>query len=198
VGPVHALAVSEAAAGGLSGLRRAAAILLAGALLALVAGGCTLRNGSKSLPPPANTDTTPDTGGIGTPVTVRGSRTELEVRVTRLIDPVAGGSADTTLEPGARFVGVELALRNIGRGTYAESPGEDSKLLLAGGSEAAGVNLLGGECGGDFPLLVVLKPGDRARGCVPFEVSRGGRPDRFQFALDSGFGTEVGTWRLRG
>jgi len=176
--------------------RRVTPFLLA-ALLAAPLSGCSLLKKEKSLPPPPNTDTTPDTGGIGTPITIRGSRTELEVRVTRLLDPAPVGAGDQTLDPGARFVGIELDLRNIGNGTYAESPGEDSKLLLAGGSAADGVNLLGGPCGGRFPLHVTLHPGARAAGCVPFEVPRPGRPQRFQFALDSGFGSEVGTWNLR-
>jgi hypothetical protein len=92
---------------------------------------------------------------------------------------------------------VELRLRNIGDGIYSESPLSDSKLLVAGGAQAHGVNLLGGPCGGRFPLHLTLRPEARASGCVPFELGGSERPDRFQFALDSGFGTEVGTWRLR-
>ena len=163
----------------------------------LVLTGCSLGSHEKSLPPPAPTDTTPDVGGIGTPITIRGTGTELEVTVQRVLDPVSGSSADQTLHPGDRFVGVELRLRNIGEGVYAESPLSDSKLLVTGGSQANGVNLLGGACGGRFALHVSLRPGGRTAGCVPFEVSSGQRPDRFQFALNNGFGTEVGTWRLR-
>lgn len=158
--------------------------------------GCSLLTREpKSIPPPPNTDTTPDRGGIGTPITLRGEETELEVRVTRLIDPAPVSPADQTLQPGGRFVGIELALRNIGMGVYSESPLSDSK-LLAGGSEADPVNLIGGPCGGRFPLHLALRPGARARGCVPFEVRDALRPSRFRFALDSGFATEVGTWRL--
>jgi hypothetical protein len=163
-------------------------------------GGCSLLSKrEKSIPPPPNTDTTPDVGGIGTPITVRGADidSELEVTVTSVLDPVPVSPADQTLRPGDRFVGVEVRLRNIGDGLYSESPLSDSKLLVAGGAEADGVNLLGGACGGRFPLHVALRPGARASGCVPFELGRDQRPDRFQFALDSGFGTEVGTWRLR-
>jgi hypothetical protein len=159
--------------------------------------GCSLpSNEPKSLPPPPNTDTTPDNGGIGTPITLRGSETELEVRVLRVLDPVTGAPADQTLRPGDRFVGIELALRNIGQSNYSEAPLSDSKLFI-GGAEADSVNLLGGQCGGRFPLHVTLRPGARTRGCVPFEVRRGASPSRFQFALDSGFGREVGTWRVR-
>jgi hypothetical protein len=164
--------------------------------IALASGGCSVRSEPKSLPPPPNTDTTPDVGGIGTPITIRGTETELAVRVTRVIDPVTGGSADTTLEPGARFVGVEVALRNIGRAIYSESPLEDSKLIVAGGAAASGVNLLGGPCAGRFPLHLTLRPGASAAGCLPFEVPGRARPAELQFRLDAGFGTEVGRWRL--
>jgi hypothetical protein len=127
---------------------------------------------------------------------VRGSQTELEVTVTRVLDPAPASPGDQTLSAADRFVGVELTLRNIGMANYAESPLSDSKLLMADGSQASPVNLLGGPCGGNFALHVTLKPGAQDRGCVPFEARSGLHPARFQFALDSGFGTEIGTWRL--
>lgn len=117
--------------------------------------------------------------------------------VTGLLDPAPASPADKTLRPGDRFAGIEVRLRNIGDVVYSESPLSDSKLFVAGGTEAGGVNLLGGPCGGRFALHVALRPGARASGCVPFELGSDQRPDRFQFALDSGYGTEVGTWRLR-
>ena len=194
MGPLRALAVPAAQAAGLTGHRLIAVALGA---LALCAGGCSLTKHEKSLPPPPPTDTTADVGGIGTPITIRGTATELEVTVQRVLDPVSGSPADQTLHSGDRFVGVELRLRNIGQGVYSESPLSDSKLLLADGSQADGVNLLGGPCGGRFALHASLRPGERTSGCVPFEVAAGRRPDRFQFSLDSGYGTEVGTWNLR-
>jgi hypothetical protein len=143
-----------------------------------------------------NTDTSPDQGGIGTPITLRGETTDLEVAVTKVLDPVSGSGADLTAAPSAHFVGVEVALKNIGSANYSESPLSDAKLVLTSGGHADGVNLLGGPCGGRFPLHVTLRPGARTRGCVPFEVPRGEKPSRFSFALDSGYGTEVGTWQL--
>jgi hypothetical protein len=114
-----------------------------------------------------------------------------------VIDPVSGSPGDQALARGARFVGVRLTLRNIGQGIYSESPLSDSKLLAADGTEANPVNLLGGPCGGRFALHATLRPKQSAGGCVAFEVAGGQRPAMFQFALDSGFGPEVGTWSLR-
>ena len=168
------------------------------AALALLGSGCSLLpKQQKSIPPPPNTDTSPDQGGLGTPITLRGTETELEVTATRVLDPAPAGAGDQTLSARDRFVGVELRLRNIGQGAYHESPLSDSKLLLADGSEADPVNLLGGPCGGRFALHVSLRPGARASGCVPFEARGTVRPSSFQFALDSGFAPEVGTWTLR-
>jgi hypothetical protein len=116
--------------------------------------------------------------------------------VTRVIDPVSGSPADQALAKGARLVGIQLALRNIGEGPYSESPLADSKLLAADGTETNPVNLLGGRCGGRFALHLTLRPKAGANGCVAFEVAGGQRPATFQFALDSGFGPEVGTWSL--
>jgi hypothetical protein len=170
---------------------------LAVALSAAVLSGCSLGpQKPESIPPPRVTDT-PDKGTIGDSITLRGQETELEVRVVRVLDPAPAGPADITLDPRARFVGVELRLRNIGAGRYSESPLAGSTLLTGGGGEAEPVNLIGGPCGGDFALHVSLAPGARRAGCVPFEVAGGKRPASFQFGLDSGFAPEVGTWRLK-
>jgi hypothetical protein len=165
-------------------------------------GGCSLgEKKPEKIPPKPSTDTTADQGPVGTPITIRGGhterkQTELKVTVTAVLDPVSGSPADQALAKGGRFVGVELTLRNIGQATYSESPLQDSKLLVADRSEADPVNLLGGPCGGSFALRLRLRPGEMARGCVPFEVAGGARPASFQFALDSGFGPEIGTWSL--
>src|SRR3954454_21818208 len=106
-------------------------------VLPLLVPGCTLTpKQPKSTPPPPNTDTTPDHGWIGTPITLRGTDTELEVRVTGVLDPAPAppSAGAQPLSPQSRFVGVELVLRNIGQGVYAESPLSDSK-LFAGGTE---------------------------------------------------------------
>lgn len=128
---------------------------------------------------------------------MKGDDTELRVRVTRVLDPAPAGAADTTLAPRARFVGIQLVLENIGDAAYSESPLQSSKLLTGKGVAADPVTLIGGPCAGRFATHVTLRPGGRRQGCVAFEVGSGERASRFQFALDSGFAPEVGTWTLR-
>jgi hypothetical protein len=178
-------------------MRGRTAVALLAALMLLA--GCSLQREAKHIPPKASTDTSPDQGPIGTPITIRGGELQyaVEARVTALHDPVSASPADATNQQGARFAGVEISLRNIGERAYSESPLQDSALLLAGGGKADPVNLLGGPCGGRFPLQLRLRPGQSAGGCLPFEVPPGARPSQFTFALDSGFGPEKGTWELR-
>jgi hypothetical protein len=166
-------------------------------LVAVLGTGCSLEPEKPESIPPPRVEDTPDKGKIGDAITVRGQETELQVRVVGVLDPAPAAPADTPLDPRARFVGVDLRLRNIGEGRYSESPLAGSTLLTAGGGEAEPVNLIGGPCGGDFALRVALAPGARRAGCVPFEVSAGERPVSFEFALDSGFAPEVGRWRLK-
>jgi hypothetical protein len=178
-------------------------LVLPVALAALLLGGCSLgEKKPQPIPPKPSTDTTADQGPVGTPITIRGEhtgrkQTELEVTVTEVLDHLSGSPADQALTKGARFIGVQLDLRNIGQGLYSESPLADSKLFATSGTEANPVNLLGGPCGGRFALHVTLRPKARASGCVAFELAGDERPASFQFALDSGFGPEIGTWSLR-
>jgi hypothetical protein len=158
--------------------------------------GCSLEpEKPESIPPTRSTDT-PDQGKLGAAITVKGEDTELRVRVRRVLDPAPASAADTTLAPRARFVGIALELENIGDGIYSESPLQDSTLLTGAGTSADPVTLLGGPCARRFSTHVTLRPGARRKGCVAFEVRQGERPATFQFALDSGFAPEVGTWAL--
>jgi len=168
------------------------------ATLALAAGGmgCSISlepEKPKSIPPPENPDT-PDTGRVGDAITVLGQDTELRVIVERVLDPAPSGP-DRPLRPGARFVGIELRLENIGEARYSASPLGDAELLTDRGP-ADPTTLLFGPCAKGFASHVNLAPGERRAGCLTFEVRPGAEPTKFRYALDSGFAPEVGTWKL--
>ena len=167
------------------------ALLLAGAL---GAGGCTLvPEKPEPIPAPVDRDTA-DTGRVGDAITVLGQETELRVRVQRVRDPVPSGS-DRPLRPGARFVGIEVRIENIGEGRYSASPLGDAELLTDRGP-ADPTTLLFGPCAKGFTSHVNLAPGDGRDGCLTFEARPGAELTEFRYALDSGFAPEVGTWKL--
>lgn len=176
------------------------ALVLAAAALAaatlMVLGGCSLGEQKPESTPPTRSTDTPDEGRLGAAITVKGEDTELRVRAIRVIDPVSAGPVDRPLTPRARFVGVMLELENIGDGVYSASPLADSRLITSDGRRADPVTLAGGPCSRRFASHVTLRPSATAKGCVSFEVPAGGSPVTFEFALDSGFAPEVGTWRL--
>jgi hypothetical protein len=172
--------------------------LAAALIAALVCGGCSLTpERPKSLPPPPSPPNGSNRGKIGDSIRLAGSAQAMRVRVLRVIDPVPVGPSDATLDPSARFVGVELELDNLGPAAYNESPLGNASLLTDRGGKADPGPVLGGPCGGGFASHVKIPPGGKRRGCLAFEVAPNRRPATFGFALDSGFAEERGRWRLR-
>lgn len=167
---------------------------LVGAVLIL--SGCELVPEAPEPIPPERTPDTPDTGRLGDAVTIEGEGTELRVVATRVLDPAPSVAADRPLEPGGRFVGVRLRVRNIGDERYASSLGAGARLLTTRGP-APFAGLIAGPCERSFGARLVLAPGEGKAGCISFEVKRNARPQRFTLALEAGFGREVGVWRLR-
>jgi hypothetical protein len=171
---------------------------LPAALAALALAGCSAGpQKPKSIPPrpvPANGS---NQGRLGDPIRLAGSASAMRVTADRLLDPVPVGAADATITKGARFVGVFITLQNVGPAPYDESPLADASLVTSGGAKVLGEQVLGGPCEGEFASHVKVVPGATGRGCIVFEVPAGQKPAVFQYALDSGFGEEVGMWQLK-
>ncbi|MDX6616181.1 MAG: hypothetical protein QOD60_1272 [Solirubrobacterales bacterium] len=155
----------------------------------------------KSLPPPpvpANGSNQSTVGGsIRLAASSAGSSVQMRVTVDRVVDPVEVGAADVTITKGARFVGVFISLLNVGQANYDESPLADASLVTSGGAKVLGEQVLGGPCADEFASHVKIPPGATHDGCIVFEVPAGQKPAVFQYALDSGFGQEVGMWQLK-
>ncbi|CAN5794694.1 hypothetical protein BH24ACT25_BH24ACT25_04770 [soil metagenome] len=138
-----------------------------------------------------------ETAKLGDPIELKGQTTELRVTAERLIDPLGVGRFDRPLNKGSRFVGVEVTIENVGDKTYSDAPANGATLLTADDQQADLAFISGGECGDFFSSDVQIAPGSRQVGCLPFEVPQGGKPARFQFGPDSGFGPQTGEWMLR-
>jgi hypothetical protein len=132
---------------------------------------------------------------VGDAITLQGEATEVAVTLRRVLDPAPAGPTDRTLRSGARFVGLELTIRNIGEARFDESPLADAELISSRG-RGDPVTLIGGPCATRFASHLSLRPGDGAEGCIVFELARGARPLELRFALDSGFAPERGSWKL--
>ncbi|MFN2612787.1 MAG: hypothetical protein ABR536_05405 [Solirubrobacterales bacterium] len=179
-----------------SHFRRIAALSMLALCLAVA--GCSLvPPKAKQIPPPPSTPVGSNKGELGDAIRLTGQQVEMRVRVLRVLDPLPVAPADQTLDRQARFVGVELELENVGTAAYNETPLAGATLITTGGAEASPESVLGGPCAQSFPSNVKVAPGQRRRVCPTFEVAPGKQPATFSFRLDSGFGEEVGEWRLQ-
>jgi hypothetical protein len=173
------------------------ATLLA-ALAALALAGCSAGpKEPKSIPPPPVPANGSNQSKVGGSIRLAGSASQMRVTAQRVLDPVQVGAADATITKGARFVGVFISLLNVGQTNYDESPLADASLVTSGGAKVLGEQVLGGPCAGEFASHVKVVPGATRNGCIVFEIPAGQKPAVFQYALDSGFGEEVGMWQLK-
>jgi hypothetical protein len=146
----------------------------------------------------------PTTGGgsgsldasIGGAITLRGNDDGALMQVTalRVRDPASSSNIYIHPDPGNRYVGVRVRLRNVGTAAYSDSPSNGAKLVDRDDQEFSASVF-----DAVVPALGTLRirPGDQRVGWITFEVPAAARPRLFQLTLDSGFGPETGEWRLR-
>lgn len=114
---------------------------------------------------------------FGQTVRLRTYTTTIEVRplgFARLGASAASGPA----------VGVDLAIRNVGRAQYREQPLQAAQVILQSDEEAERIYLPVGGCAGPSEDTIRIPVGATSRFCLPFEVT--GRPDVFVYAPDDG------------
>jgi uncharacterized protein DUF4352 len=156
--------------------RLQACLALALALPGLVLASC---GGSSS---PAGSGTTTQAGPprVGTSQRVRTPDTTLVVTVRRVIDPLRGSGA--LLSPGDSAAGVEMAVRNTGKGVYDSSSESDVALPTSSGALAEPAFASHGQCAtSEIDFLKLVEPGESRSGCVAFDVPRGDRPVAVRF-----------------
>lgn len=107
-----------------------------------------------------------------------------------------GPSVCGTASAATEYVGVRVALRNVGKRIYKDSPSNGAELVTRAGERANSSILVDGDCDSEWASSTTIFPGDRQKGCIAFEVRRDARLSRFHFTLNSGFANETGRWSL--
>lgn len=129
------------------------------------------------------------------PVTVGGKPGErVRVNVTALSDPLLRGASETRADPATRRVEIRLDFRNEGTAQYVDTPQSRIALGLADGALLAPAFVGEGPCRTDDLLQVHLEPGERASGCVAFDVPVTTSPERMSLGIGSS--RRVFEWRL--
>jgi len=131
---------------------------------------------------------------LGLPLTLL-AQNDGRVRVTpgALIDPVPVGEFDTP-PAGTRYVGVPIAVENVGAGQYDDSLHNGSRLITAADMTINTSIIVSPPCDQGS---VDVPARERRIGCVAFAVPFGTVLRAFEYRPNSGFGPEAGQWVIR-
>jgi len=125
-------------------------------------GGGTGQPGGSSLGPLGSSLAVSDSSG-----------TELDVTLSKLIDPASGANKYSKPASGKHFVGVKLRVQNKASSTYQNNANNETTVTLSNGTILhADYNPIA-NCGNFDNGQVKLKSGAAATGCVTFQVPKG-------------------------
>ncbi|NAS22516.1 DUF4352 domain-containing protein [Herbidospora sp. NEAU-GS84] len=162
---------------------------------------------SKPTAPPSDAATAPeeqpagDASGdgpaaIGSAITLQGldSDVQVDAAVTQIFDPATSENDFIKPKAGARWVAVEMQLKNTGTAVYTDAPSIGLKLIDAEGQQYS--QTFGDVKEGEVFSSITANPGDTRKGVVLFEVPDGAKLAKLQFALNTGFASEKGEWAI--
>ncbi|WP_157964027.1 DUF4352 domain-containing protein [Actinocorallia populi] len=134
---------------------------------------------------------------VGDKITLKGTDENLKIAVTVLKAPKAVKATDGSkpTKKGQRFVGVRLALENVGTVVYDDALTNGSVLLDAEGQEYNTI-LVTEIAAGPLVDLVKMAPGKSRKGYLVFEMPKNVKPAALQITLDSGMAPQTGEWAL--
>ncbi|MDF5753063.1 DUF4352 domain-containing protein [Spongiactinospora sp. TRM90649] len=145
--------------------------------------------------PPAEEDEENRVAKVGETLIVKGFRRDAVVAVTvnRIIDAATPNNRFLQPKDGARYVAVELTLKNVGQEVYTGSPFISTELIDTEGQQHT-PTFADVEEGVSFGGSVTISKGDFRKGIVVFDVPRESKPGKLQFGMT--FGDQKGEWRL--
>jgi Domain of unknown function (DUF4352) len=143
----------------------------------------------------------PKTLAIGDETTLKGLHGSMKVKVLKVEDPMkappAKGLIREVPRKGNRFVGVQVALTNVGDKPYSDSILNGARLVTDVAKASQPTILLSGKCQSKFGTKTRVAPGASKSGCLPFQVKKAAKVSGFELTLDSGYGPEKGAWAVR-
>ena len=113
------------------------------------------------------------TGQLGSTLPVSDtSGTQLEVTLTKVIDPASGANSYSKPASGKHFVGVKLRVQNQAPSTYQNTANNETTITLSNGKTLhANYNPIA-SCGNFDNGQLNVKSGATSTGCVTFQVPK--------------------------
>jgi hypothetical protein len=145
---------------------------------------------TSALRKPRRSDTVP----VGTELRVPAQGTTLVVTVTKVLDPLRGSGA--AVPAGMKPIGVLIAARNAGPGSYDSSATSDFHVLSAAGTATA-VYARAGICQTyiqDF--MNEIGAGQARTGCIAYAIPAREQPTTVRFTPDGGTDRVTRSWSV--
>ena len=123
------------------------------------------------------------TGQLGATLPVSDtSGTQLDVTLTKVIDPASGANSYSKPASGKHFVGVKLRVQNQAPSTYQNNANNETTITLSNGKTLqAGYKPIA-NCGNFDNGQIKLKSGATSTGCVTFQVPKGSKVIRVSYS----------------
>jgi hypothetical protein len=135
---------------------------------------------------------------IGSSATLSGQRSGESLEATTLAyKPTLSVGEYDRPDPGMKFVGVTLKLKNVGTAPYSDAPSNGATILTASGQHGKTAIITSGECSEGFAENVKIAGGESQEGCIAFELPQADEAAKFQWTPSSGFGNETAEWSLQ-
>ena len=114
------------------------------------------------------------TGQLGATLPVSDtSGTQLDVTLTKVIDPASGANSYSNPAKGSHFVGVKLRIHNTATTTYQNNANNETTITMSNGKTLhADYNPIAG-CGNFDHGQITLKAGAASTGCITFQIPKG-------------------------
>jgi hypothetical protein len=129
-------------------------------------------------PPPTGTRT----GQLGATLPVSDtSGTQLDVTLTKVIDPASGANSYSKPASGKHFVGVKLRVQNQAASTYQNNANNETTISLSNGKTLQANYKPIANCGNFDNGQIKLKSGATSSGCVTFQVPKGSKVIRVAY-----------------
>jgi len=174
---------------------------IAGAIGAVVLGGCSIKTNEVNTPSNTNTTAAHTNGSTATtkPVAHIGATLTLDsgneqVTLSSVIDPAQGADQFTTPDAGKRFVATVFTIKDIG--TQSGTGDANSNAAVIGSDnqtysfDVSNVSECTNFNEGEFQL----GPGESASGCVVFQLPTAIKVAKVQWSPQGGFASDFGEW----
>ena len=160
----------------------------------------TSTTGTSTIATPAPGTSAPPTGtstgqlGTSLPVSDTGGA-QLDITLTKLIDPAHGANSYSNPAKNDHFVGVKLAIHNTAASTYQNNANNETTITLANGKTLhANYNPIAG-CGNFDNGQLKLKSGTSDTGCVTFQVPKGQKVTKVSYG-NAVFPGQIAEWNV--